>query len=156
MADQFGYNQQFTDKPGMWQVDGYASVIDGYGNLAIFVNRVQTTGVLASVQQTAPSSVVTGIVQTANSSGIYHINLAQTWPELDMCHVETVIPTGLTPAHCIAQINSFTVANTGFGPGQTQPQAVKFTIIDLSTLAAGVLPLGANVFFHLRLQNVTT
>ena len=65
MANHFGYNQQYTDKPGMWSVDGYAVVTDGYGNLAIQINQLQTTGVITSVQQNSPSAVVKSITQTA-------------------------------------------------------------------------------------------
>lgn len=156
MANHFGYNQQFTDKPGMWNVDGYAVVIDGYGNLAVQVNRVSTQGTLVAVQQTPPSSVVHAITQTANSSGIYNILLNGTWVELDMVHVETTIPSGLSPAVLIAQQQGNTVANTSYGPGLATLQSATFKTVVPSTGSAGTLPLGSGIFFHLRLQNTST
>jgi hypothetical protein len=157
MANHFGYNQQYTDKPGMWNVDGYAVVIDGYGTLEVQVNRLSTTGVLTAVLQNPPSSVVKSIVQSANNSGIYTINLYQTWVELDMVHVETTIPSGLSPANLIVQQLSNTVANSLYGPGQTAGlQGCTFTTIVPNTGSAGSLPQGSGIFFHLRLQNTST
>ena len=153
MANHFGYNQQYTDKPGMWSVDGYAVVTDSYANLAIQINQLQTTGVITSVQQNSPSAVVKSITQTANSSGIYNINLVSTWIELDTCNVVTTIPSGLSPAVLMTQLQGNTVGNTGYGPSSSSPQSVTFKTIVPSTGSAGTLPLGSGIFFHLRLKN---
>lgn len=157
MANQFGYNQQYADSPGMWDVDGYAKVTDGYGTLAVFVNRVSTTGVLTSVQQTGPSSAIHDITQSANNSGIYKIHLNQTWVQLHKASIETVIPSPLTPAVLLVQHNKDTVGNTSFGPGQSELQYVQFTVVDpANSLTATSPPVGAGIRFRLRLQNVST
>lgn len=156
MADQFGYNQQFTDKPGMWDIDGYAVCVDGDGTLQVQVNRVSTTGVLQAVLQTAPSSAIESITQTSNNSGVYHIFLHQTWVELDMAHVEVTIPSSLSPEFLLAPIQQNTVGNVLYGPGLGTKQSVQFATILPSTLALTSIPQGGGIFFHLRLQNVST
>lgn len=153
MSNHFGYNQQFTDKPDMWTIDGYAVVTDGYGNLAIQTVGFSTTGALVLNTSNGPSSVISSITQTANSSGIYNIFLKSTWCQLESVKVVTVIPVGQTPAHAVVQINGNTVGNTGFGPSQSVLQSVKFTVIDMSTDAAGVLAQGCGIHFQLRLKN---
>jgi hypothetical protein len=154
MSNQFGYNQQYADKPGMWDVDGYAVCIDHVGTLAVVLNRVQTTGVLAAVQQLAPSSAVHDITQTASSSGIYKIHLNQTWVQLQDAHVSSVIPSPLSPAYLGVQQNLDTVGNTSYGPGQSELQFVQFTVNNAGTPTP--LPFGAGIRFRLRLSNVST
>jgi hypothetical protein len=153
MADHFGYAVQFADRPGMWDVDGYAVVVDGYGNLVVSNNELLSTGVLAPVQGRSASASVSSITQTASASGIYNIFLTQTWVQLEAVEISTVIPSGQTPAHCVVQVNGDTVGQTGFGPSSSVLQGVKFTVIDLSTLAAGVLAQGCGIHFRLRLKN---
>lgn len=156
MSDQFGYNQQFTDKPGMWDIDGYAVCVDGIGTLQVQVNRVSTQGKLVAVLQTAPSSAISSITETGSGSGVYNIFLNQTWVELDMAHVETVCPTILSPALVLAQVSETTVGMTGFGPGQSALQSVTFATVSPTTGDSVVLAEGAGIFFHLRLQNTST
>lgn len=153
MANQFGYNQQFTDKPEMWSIDGYAVVSDGYGTLVFQINQLQTTGVLKLVQQNSPTSAVHDITQSANNSGIYKIHLNQTWNQLVSAHIETVIPTGQSPAVLLCQQLTDTVGNTSFGPGQTELQYLQFTTVVPSTGSAGSLAQGCGLRFQLRLKN---
>lgn len=154
MSNQFGYNQQFTDKPEMWTVDGYAVVTDGYGNLAIVTHTlVQNTGAVTISQSTAPTSAVSSITQTANSSKIYNIFLNQTWFQLESAFVETVIPVSLSPAYVAVQLNLDTVGNASFGPGQSALQSLRFTTHVAGTPTS--LPQGAGIYFQLRLKNTS-
>lgn len=153
MANQFGYNQEFTDKPGMWTVDGYAVCTDGYGTLAVQINQLQTTGVLSRVVQNSPTSAIHDITESAHNSGIYKIHLNETWVDLLDAHICTVIPTGQTVALLNVQILSHTVGNTSYGPGLAELQYVQFKTVVPSTAAAGVLDQGSGLFFCLRLKN---
>lgn len=153
MANNFGYNQQFTDKPEMWDVDGYAVCTDGYGTLAIVTNQlVANTGALTPTQQTAPSSVVASITETAHSSGIYDIFLNGTWNQCTAASIETVIPTGQSVPLLRCQILSSTVGNASYGPGLTSLQSVRFETFVPSTGVKGVLDQGSGLFFRLRLK----
>jgi len=152
MANQFGYNQQFTDKPEMWTIDGYAVCTDSLGTLVIVTHTlVGNTGAVTISQSTSPTSAVQSITQTASNSKIYNIFLNQTWFQLESAFVNTVIPASLSPAYVSVQLNSDTVGNASYGPGQSALQSLKFT-----THVAGTptnLPVGAGVYFQLRLKN---
>lgn len=152
MANQFGYNQQYTDKPEMWDVDGYAVCTDGYGTLVVSINQLQTTGVLKAVHQTAPSSAIADITQTANNSGIYKIHLNQTWNQLCWADVQTVIPSTQSVPLLRCQLNKDTVGNTSFGPGLAELQYLQFTTVVPSTGSAGSLDAGSGIYFRLRLK----
>lgn len=153
MADQHGYVVQFTDKPEMWDVDGYAVCIDGYGTLQFQINSVATTGLLAAINQAAPSSAIHDITQSANSSGIYKVHLKQTWNQLTHASFVTVCPSGSSPGVIITQVLSDTVANPLFGPGQSELQFVQFATVDPETHSASVLSLGQGLMLRLRLKN---
>lgn len=153
MANQFGYNQQFADKPEMWDVDGYAVVTDGYGTLVVLSNVLTTQGSLVGKQQLAPSSAVHDITETSPSSGIYKIHLNQTWIQLESAAVETVIPTGSAVPNLVIQHLTDTVGNTSYGPGQAELQFVQFKTIVPNTGSIGVLGLNSGLRFRLRLKN---
>jgi len=112
MANQFGYSVQFTDKPEMWTADGYAVVTDGYGNLAVVVNLISPSGAVVPTQQTGPSAIVKSITQLANNSGLYTINLNQSWIQLEDANIETVIPAPSLLSSFGALAHS-TLTNTG-------------------------------------------
>lgn len=151
MANQFGYNQQFSDKPEMWTIDGYAVCTDSLGTLVVVTHVLTTKGTVSALQQTAPTSAVKAITQTASNSGIYNIFLNQTWFQLESGDVRTVIPSSLSPAYVGVQLNGDTVGNTGFGPGQATLQSLQFTTNVAGTPTS--LPIGAGVYFQLRLKN---
>lgn len=153
MADHSGYNQQFTDKPEMWDVDGYAVCTDANGTLVVSINQLSTQGALVMTQQLAPSSIISAITQTGNGTGIYDVFLAQAWNQCTHADFTTVIPATLSPAILICQNQSDTVGQSGFGPGSAALQSIRFATKVPSTLAAGSLPQGSGLRFRIRLKN---
>lgn len=151
MANQFGYNQTFTDKPEMWTIDGYAVCTDSLGTLVIVTHQLTTKGTVSFVQSLSPTSAVSAITQTASNSGIYDIFLAQTWFQCESADVRTVIPASLSPAYVGVQLNSDTVGNNSFGPGLAKLQSLRFTTNVGGTPTS--LPVGAGIYFQLRLKN---
>jgi hypothetical protein len=152
MANHFGYNQQFTDKPEMWDVDGYAVCTDGYGTLVLQINAIQPNGSLLATQLTSGSNVIKDITQSANNSGIYKIHLTQSWNQLTHASLETVIPTGQSVPMLRCQHMSDTVGNSSFGPGQTELQYIQFQTVVPSTGSNGSLDQGSGFRFRLRLK----
>lgn len=150
MANQFGYADNFTDRPEMWSVDGYAVITNGSGNAVIQTNQLQTTGSMKAVQQTSPSSTIKDI--TRLGTGHYKIHLNQTWVELGSFHVSSVIDPSLSPTFCFSQVEKNTVGNTSFGPGQSELQYVQFLFCNGSGTATE-LPSGAGFHFSFRLKN---
>lgn len=151
MANLFGYNQQFCDKPEMWDVDGYATVTDGYGTLEVTLNVLNAnTGALTSTTFTSPSGPVNDITQTSNNSGIYKIHLKESFVQLVHASVETFIPTG-SPDAVSVQLNESTVGNALYGPGLSELQYLKFTTVDY-TGAATSLNISSGLSFRLRLK----
>lgn len=148
----FGYNQQFTDKPEMWDVDGYAEVQDGYGTLKVVTMMLASSGSLTKVVNTAPSSVIKTITQTGNSTGSYQIFLNHTWNQLTHASFETVIPSGASPATLICQNLGNTVGNILYGPGLTTLQGVSFITLVPNTGVAGSLSVHSGLHFRLRLK----
>lgn len=149
MADQFGYNLQFADKPGMWDVDGYAVITNGSGNAVIVTNQLNTQGVLAAVQSNAPSSAVHDITRVG--TGQYKIHLNQTWVQLEHVDVKSIIDPSLSPAYVGCQVQKITVANSSYGPGQSELQYVQIQFNVSGTPTE--LPQGAGFVFRLRLKN---
>lgn len=153
MASLFGYNQQFTDKPEMWDVDGYAVCTDGYGTLVLVVNALNgNTGALTQTQTTFPTGAVNDITQSSNNSGIYKIHLKDDFNFCTHADIETVIPTGQSVPMLRCQILSSTVGNSSFGPGQSELQYVQFETVVPSTGSAGSLDAGSGLMFRLRLK----
>lgn len=95
MADLFGYNQLFTDRPETWFADGYVSISDGYG-----------TPVYTSV----PSGIVSSFTHV--STGKYTCDLAQPWYALLYCDFRSEIASGASPQYVSCQLNSDTVGSS--------------------------------------------
>lgn len=151
MANLFGYNQQFADKPEMWDVDGYAVVSDTDGTLVLELNVLNAnTGALTPTQFASPSGPVNDITQTSAGSGIYKIHLKENFVQLVHASIHTVIPTG-SPAAASVQINESTVGNANYGPGLSELQYVKFTTVDFAGSAVK-LNASSAVVFRLRLK----
>lgn len=113
MADQFGYNQQFSDKPEMWTIDGSALVLaDGYSTLALQTAQLQTTGVLKSVVNAGPTSAVHDITEI--SAGVYKIHLKQTWVQLASCNFQSIsVLNYLNPVTNSSNFGFAVLAGTG-------------------------------------------
>lgn len=156
MAQQFGYQQSFSDNPGMWDVDGYAVCTDGYGTLVIQTLRISpNTGTPTAAQSSSPASAIHDITQSANNSGIYKIHLNETWCQLHEASIETVIPAGQSVATLIVQHLADKVGNASFGPGLSELQYVQFKTIVPNTGSAGSLDQGSGLRFRLRLRNTS-
>jgi len=127
MANQFGYNQLFTDRPETWIADGYVSI--------------GATG--APTLATVPSGIVSTV--TRNSAGNYKIVLAQNWYALLDAHVASEIPAGLSPAFLFSQLDSDTVGSAASG------QKVTVRFVDKDGTATE-LPSGSGFRFCLLLK----
>lgn len=149
MANTWGYNQQFTDKPEMWTSDGYALCTDGYGTLAIITNIINTKGSLVASQSNAPSAVVNDI--TRIGVGQYRIHLKQTWVQLEYADVKTVLDPGLATKFIGVQLQDVTVGSTAFGPGQAELQYLQL-LCNVGGVATEI-PLNGAIMFQLRLKN---
>lgn len=101
MADCFGYNQLFTDRPETWFADGYIA-IGGTG---------------APTMATVPSGIVSTV--TRNSAGNYTLTLQQNWYALLFATFQTEIPSSLSPAELFVQLDSDTVGVASSGQGIT-------------------------------------
>lgn len=133
MANHFGYNQLFTDRPEMWVVPGKVSISDGYGT-------PDYTAV--------PSGVVSSV--SRNSTGNYTIYLSQSWYALLSVHVASEIGSG-SPAFAFTQVLSDTVGSTSYGGAGQTKQGVTFKFVDGSGTAVE-LPSGAAFRFTLFLK----
>lgn len=140
MSSQFGYNQQFTDKPGMWDADGYcvansaATSSDGY--LVVQSVVLTTTGSLSTVNSNAPSSVVQNFTRT--STGIYVLHLNQ--PFVQITHA-SFIPVCNGGTKLVAVVQSAT------------SQTVTFNVVTLNG-SATLTDIGdtQGLFFRVRLK----
>lgn len=108
MANPFGYNHLFTDRPETWLADGYVQITDGSGTPSF---------------ATVPSGVVNSVVH--NSLGNYSIILQEPWFALLYASVHTEIPANLSPATLGVQLVKDTVGQASVlpksagGPGQS-------------------------------------
>lgn len=136
MANAWGFPVIQTDRPGVWLADGYVSITDGYG---------------APSFATVPSGIVRSVVH--NSTGNYSIILQEAWFALVDVHVQTVLPSGSSPALLHAQIESSTVGNAAVLPVQAGGvgQGVTFQVLD-SAGSATELPQGSGFVFCLTLK----
>ncbi len=130
MANQWGYNQIFTDLPEIWQTGGKVTT-DGYGE-PDFSN--------------VPSGIVHSVVR--NSVGNYSILLQQSWYALVFVSVVSELASGDVPDLALTQLESDTVGSTSFGgDGQTR-QGVTFQFVDA---AGDDVELGADSAFRFLL-----
>ncbi len=156
MAQQFGYQQSFSDNAGMWDVDGYAVCTDGYGTLVIQTLRISpNTGTPTVAQSASPASAVHDITESGNSTGLYKIHLNETWCQLHEASIETVIPSGQSVPDLRIQHTADTVGNASYGPGESELQYIQFRTVVPSTGTNGVLDQGSGLRFRLRLRNTS-
>lgn len=133
MANQWGYNQLFTDRAEVWITSSEVEISDGYGT-PDFSN--------------VPSGIVHSV--TRNSTGNYTIALQQSWYALLDVHVASEIASG-SPLFAFTQLVSDTVGSTSAGgPGQTK-QGITFKFVNGSGTAVE-LPSGSSFRFTLFLK----
>jgi hypothetical protein len=135
MADSWGYAVLQTDRPGSWLVDGYATVIDGYGTLSL---------------PTVPSGIVKSIVR--NSTGNYSLILQEAWYALLSIDVKSMIPSTLSPAYVGCQLEASTIGSSTVLPisagGAGQSVTFQFNVAGTPT----ELPKGSGLLFLLVLK----
>jgi hypothetical protein len=135
LANSWGYPVVQTDRAGSWDADGYVAITDGYGSPSF-----------AQV----PSGIVRSIVR--NSTANYSIILQEAWYALLDIHVQSMIPSSLSPAYVDVQLVSSTVGNSAVLPiqagGAGQSVTFQFHVAGTPT----ELPSGSAFVFCLKLK----
>ena len=107
MADIFSYNQQFSTIPGLTFVGGTIGLAsDGYtvsGDLPLEIAELVHDG-----------------------TGLYTINLTHCWNDLLVAVIQTVLPTGSSPAYLDVQILENNVGEADTVDGE---QGVSFSTV---------------------------
>lgn len=150
MSDNFGYNQQFTDKPGMWDVDGYctanSAAVSSDGYLVVQTVSLSTQGTLVNVAGVGPSAVIRDITRTG--TGAYQLNLRSTFVQCTWANFGVVIGSG---TKLVALETASTVGQAGFGPGFANPQSISFLVTTLTGTPTDVGD-AQQLVFRLRLK----
>ena len=104
MANTYGYIGQFkTDRPGVWEIDGYVSIGES-GNPSL---------------NTVPSGIVKSVKR--NSTGNYTMTLQENWYSMLYVNVKTMIPSGLSPQYVNCQM-----LNTNIGYSNVSNPVINF------------------------------
>jgi hypothetical protein len=126
MANPIGYSIQFTDRPGVWQTDGYVGIgPDGEPDFS-----------------SVPSGIVADIIR--NGVGNYSIELREPWYALLWLDVHSEIPGILSPTFAFTQLVSDDV-------GTASAPLITFKFVNGSGVAVE-LPSGSGFRFSIRLK----